>query len=196
MAYHNLLQILDNCKYFDIIQLLKEMIMQNKLTESLEAYLLSIDTLSESKDKISVKDVYELMGLKGPATSDAVKKLSSMGYIKYVPYYGITLLEKGKKAIEIKRYRHSMISDFLNNVLGIDKKHADLNANSIEYSMTEDVLNRFVNFLNFMKTCSCKEPKWIKSCKKSLEKGKLSDVCKSCIMSNKNNSSMNCCCKK
>ena len=170
--------------------------MENKLTESLESYLLAIDTLFQNKEKISVKDVSELMGLKGAATSEAVKKLSLTGFVKYVPYEGITMLPKGQKAAELKKYRHNTISDFLNNVLGIDKEHADINANSIEYSMTEDVLNRFVNFLNFMKTCSCQEPKWIKSCKKSLDSGALPEICRLCTENKNINGTFSCCCKK
>ena len=170
--------------------------MENKLTESLESYLLAIYTLSKTKEKISVKDVSGLMGLKGAATSEAIKKLASSGFIEYIPYQGIKILAKGEKTVEIKKYRHDMISDFLNNVLGIDKDNADTNANSIEYSMTEDVLNRFVNFLNFMRICSCKEPKWIKSCKKSLDNGELPDVCRLCTENRSVNGTFGCCCKK
>ena len=57
-----------------------------------------------------------------------------------------------------------------------------------EYSMTDDVLNRFVNFMDFMKQCCCPEPKWIKSCKSSLKNGEISEKCKNC--------NGGCCCSK
>ena len=47
--------------------------------------------------------------------------------------------------------------------------------------MTEDVLIKFVHFLDFMKQCSCKEPKWLNSCKHNLETGELSNKCSNCL---------------
>ena len=61
-----------------------------------------------------------------------------------------------------------------------DFKKAEENAEVMEYSMTDDVLNRFVNFMDFMKQCCCPEPKWIKSCKSSLKNGEISEKCKNC----------------
>jgi len=160
--------------------------MSEKLTKSLETYLLAIDNLLESQDTIIVKDVANFLGYGGATVSDAIKKLREKGYINYEPYGNITLTSIGEKAVIIKKYRHSTITEFLNKVLNIEMKKAEENAEAIEYSMTDDVLTRFVNFMDFMKQCSCSEPKWIKSCKSTLETGELNVKCKSC--------SGNCCC--
>lgn len=154
--------------------------MENKLTKSLENYLLTIDTLLEKKETIIVKDVAEYLKIGGASTSDAVKKLKQKGYINYEPYGNITLTPLGEKTVIIKKYRHNTITRFLNKVLDIDVQNAELNAEQMEYSMTEDVLTRLVNFMDFMEQCTCKEPKWLKSCKSSLEEGKLNDKCQSC----------------
>ena len=154
--------------------------MENKLTKSLENYLLTIDTLLEKKETIIVKDVAKYLKIGGASTSDAVKKLKQKGYINYEPYGNITLTPLGEKTVIIKKYRHNTITKFLNKVLDIDLQNAELNAEQMEYSMTEDVLTRLVNFMDFMEQCTCKEPKWLKSCKSSLEEGKLNDKCQSC----------------
>ena len=154
--------------------------MENKLTKSLENYLLTIDTLLEMKEAIIVKDIAEYLKIGGASTSDAVKKLKQKGYINYEPYGNITLTPLGEKTVIIKKYRHNTITKFLNKVLDINIKDAELNAEQMEYSMTEDVLTRLVNFMDFMEQCTCKEPKWLKSCKSSFEKGKLNDKCQSC----------------
>ena len=154
--------------------------MENKLTKSLENYLLTIDTLLEKKEAIIVKDIAEYLKIGGASTSEAIKKLRQKGYINYEPYGNITLTPLGEKTVIIKKYRHNTITKFLNRVLDINVKDAELNAEKMEYSMTEDVLTRLVNFMDFMEQCMCKEPKWLKSCKSSLEKGKLSDKCQSC----------------
>ena len=133
-----------------------------------------------NKKFIIVKDVAQYLNFGGATTADAVKKLKEKGYINYEPYENITLTDLGKKTVIIKKYRHETITKFLNKVLDIEKKDAEYNAEQIEYSMTDDVLTRLVNFLDFMEQCSCKEPKWVNSCKSTLEAGELSAKCKSC----------------
>ena len=163
--------------------------MPKELTESLEKYLLAIFELLNQKENIKVKDVSAYLKIGGPATADAIKTLAARGFINYVPYGTISLTPKGASAAELKRYRHRTISKFLNNVLDIEQNEAEKNANAIEYSMTEDVLIKFVHFLDFMGQCSCKEPKWIKSCKSTLKDGKMSDKCTKCSSEN----GCNCC---
>ena len=160
--------------------------MEKKLTKSLETYLLAIDFLLENKSSIIVKDIADYLHIGGASTSDAVKKLKEKGYVNYEPYGNVTLTSLGEKAVIVKKYRHSTITKFLNKVLDIDLKAAEINSDAMEYSMTDDVLTRLVNFMDFMEQCTCKEPKWVKSCKSTLETGELNDKCKSC--------SGGCCC--
>lgn len=155
---------------------------QNKkqLTESLEKYLLAIYDISKSNSNIIVKDVADYLKYGGASTATAIKTLAKMGLISYVPYGNISLTQVGFNTVQLKIYRHNTISNFLNQVLEIEKTSADKNASAIEYSMTEDVLIKFVHFLDFMKQCSCKEPKWLNSCKHNLATGKLSNKCSNC----------------
>ena len=154
--------------------------MKEKLTKSLETYLLAIDTLLETKKPIIVKDIAQYLNFGGATTSDAIKKLKEKGYINYKPYGNITLTSLGEETVIIKRYRHNTISNFLNRVLNIEPDKGEINADAIEYSMTEDVLSRLVSFMDFMDQCSCREPKWIKSCKNTMQNGELSENCKTC----------------
>ena len=160
--------------------------MENKLTKSLETYLLAVDKLLETKESIIVKDVANYLNFGGATTADAIKKLREKGYIDYEPYGNITLTSLGKETAEIKKYRHNTITKFLNKVLDIDIKTAEENAEKIEYSVAEDVLKRFVHFMDFMEQCACSEPKWVKSCQSTLKSGELNPKCKSC--------SGGCCC--
>ncbi|MBQ3311755.1 metal-dependent transcriptional regulator [bacterium] len=162
--------------------------MENTLTKSLEKYLLAIDSLLNEKESIIVKDVATYLNYGGASTANAIKKLKEKGYINYEPYGNITLTANGERVVIVKRYRHNTITNFFNKVLNIDIDDAEYNAEQMEYSMTEDVLGRLVNFLDFMKQCSCSEPKWIKSCKTTLETGEINNKCKSC--------SGGCCCGK
>ena len=154
--------------------------MTEKLTKSLETYLLAIDSLLKAKGSIIVKDVAEFLNYGGATTADAIKKLKSKGYINYEPYGNITLTSLGEDAVVIKKYRHKTITNFFNKVLDIEEDKAEENADAIEYSVTDDVLTRLVHFMDFMEQCSCKEPKWIKSCKSTLKDGEITENCKGC----------------
>ena len=57
--------------------------MEEKLTKSLETYLLAIDKLLETKEIIIVKDIAKYMNHGGASTADAVKKLKENKYKKY-----------------------------------------------------------------------------------------------------------------
>lgn len=152
-----------------------------KLTESLEKYLLAVYELSKDNEAVMVKDVASYLKIGGASTAEAIRTLTARGFLDYVPYGDIKLTDKGIVAVDIKIYRHEMISNFLNKVLNIEMQQAEKNAEAIEYSMTEDVLSKFVHFISFMEQCSCKEPKWIKSCKQALECGEISEKCINCI---------------
>ena len=153
---------------------------KNELTESLEKYLLAIFEIVEKNEAARVKDVAHHLNIKMPATSDAVKTLAKRGYINYVPYGIITLTEKGKqKAIE-KNKRHEIISKFLGEILSVDKDKVEDSAKQIEYSVSDDVLEKFVNFLSFMDFCSCRSPKWLESFKYYSENNKVKEKCTAC----------------
>lgn len=167
--------------------------MKNDLTESLEKYLLAIYEIVQVNKAARVKDVSNFLKIGAPATSDAVKTLAARGFINYVPYGIITLTEKGSKRAEEKIYRHKTISNFLEKVLLVDFDKIEESSKQVEYSMPEDVLDKFVSFLTFMETCSCKEPKWVKSYKYYSKHGKMLEKCTSCINNKENFDNTNCC---
>ncbi len=153
----------------------------SELTESLEKYLLAIYEIVKVNTAARVKDVSNYLNIGGPATSDAVKTLAERKFINYVPYGIITITKKGREKAEEKLKRHHTIKNFLEKVLLVDSEKIETSARQIEYSMPDDVLERFVNFLAFMENCSCKEPKWLNSCKHNLETGELPSKCSNCV---------------
>lgn len=167
--------------------------MNNELTESLEKYLLAIYDIVKVNKAARVKDVSNYLKVGGPATSDAVKTLAERKFINYVPYGIITITSKGTKKAENKIHRHKTISNFLEKVLMVEDEKIEDSAKSIEYSMPDDVLDKFVHFLTFMENCSCKEPKWVKSYKYYSEHGEMQDKCHICIKQKDNFDNSACC---
>lgn len=170
---------------------------KNDLTASLENYLKAIYEIVKENKAARVKDVANFLSIGASSASEAIKILAERKYINYEPYGIITLTKKGESTAQEKSKRHEIICHFLENVLLIDTEKVEENAKQIEYSVSEDVLEKFVRFLEFMQTCSCKEPKWIKSFKYYAKHGEMQDKCHTCIKKCSDNpnalSNSNCC---
>lgn len=154
---------------------------EKKLTASLENYLCAIYTIEKQNKAARVKDISNHLSIGASSVSEAMKVLEKKEYINYEPYGLITLTKKGEKIVVEKDKRSEIISNFLKDVLLVDEDIIAENSKKIEYSMSGEVLDRFVQFLTFMQTCSCKEPKWIKSYKYFVRHGEVQDKCSSCI---------------
>ena len=167
-----------------------------ELTASLEKYLKAIYEIVKEKKATRVKDVSSKMKIGASSTSEAIKALAEKKYIDYEPYGVITLSQKGEKLVEEKLKRNEIISNFLKEVLMIDENKVAENTEQIEYALPEEVLGKLTNFISFMQTCSCKEPKWMKSYKYYAKNLKLKDKCISCIETNKDLNLENPCCSQ
>lgn len=154
---------------------------EKKLAAGFEKYLCTIYGIEEENKSARIKDIARCLSVGAPSVSEAMKALQKKGFINYEPYSQITLTPKGKRIVSEKFKRSEIISRFLKDVLLVDSALICENSQKIEYAMSEEVLNKFVEFLTFMQTCSCKEPKWIKSFKYYAQNGKLQDKCNSCI---------------
>lgn len=170
---------------------------KDKLSASLENYLCAIYTIEKQNKAARVKDISNYLSIGASSVSEAMKVLEKKQYINYEPYGLITITKKGEKLVLEKSKRSEIISHFLKDVLLVNEDAIEANANKIEYGLSADVLEKFVSFLTFMQTCSCKEPKWIKSFKYFALHGKVQDKCNSCIAKCKETSkavdNSNCC---
>ena len=154
---------------------------EKKLTASFENYLCAIYSIEKQNKAARVKDIANYLSVGASSVSEAMKALEKKEVINYEPYGLITLTKKGEKLVVEKIKRNEIISHFLKEVLLVDDSVVAENAKTIEYGMDEVVLEKFVRFLTFMQTCSCKEPKWIKSFKYYAQNGEMQDKCNSCI---------------
>lgn len=147
-----------------------------ELSKSLEKYLSIIYTLVEQDGATRVRDVSEKVGANAASTSEAIKALAKKGFINYKPYGVITLTLKGRESAINKNERHEIIKKFLFESLMLEKDYSD----ELEFSMPDDVLERFVAYLTFMQKCSCKEPKWKKSFQYFIKENKMPEKCENC----------------
>ena len=125
--------------------------------------------------------------LKPSSVSEAIKILAEKQLINYEPYGIITLTDEGENLAQGVLNRHKIIFNFFENVLAVQSDMAEKDASKIEHEMSDEVLKKFVMFLEFMQSCSCKEPKWMKSFKHYSGSGVFSDKCQKCMILKKEN---------
>lgn len=153
-----------------------------ELTKSLEKYLSAIHDIIQIQGAARVRDVSEKVKTNAASTSEAVKTLAKKGFVNYKPYGIITLTQKGQDTVDSKNTRHEIIRKFLTESLMLQKDYSD----DLEFSMPDEVLDRFVAYLTFMQKCSCREPKWLKSFQYFIKENQMPEKCASCINSSDN----------
>ena len=118
-----------------------------KLTANMEDYLEAVSFCADDKGVARVSDVRNLLGVKTPSVTGAMKLLAAKGYVCHEPYQGITLTPKGRRAAEDVKKRHLMLSRFLAQVLGVSPKTADADACKLEHVVSQETLEKLHRYL-------------------------------------------------
>jgi DtxR family Mn-dependent transcriptional regulator len=124
------------------------------MQKSAQDYLKAIYSLSKnSQDLASTKDVSQKLDVSPASVTEMLKKLAEEGYIKYSPYHGSALTEKGLKEAQKVTRKHRLLESFLSTVLriGNDKVHQE--ACQMEHSLSDEAEESLCRFLKHPDTC-------------------------------------------
>ncbi len=113
-----------------------------ELTKSNEDYLEAIGLLSVKTGVAQVKDIADLLKVKMPSVTSAVKLLADMGLVKYTQYAPVELTEKGKLIAGQIIASHSILSAFLREELDFSEARADEVACQLEHILTFEEISR------------------------------------------------------
>lgn len=131
------------------------------LTSAMEDYLETIFHLEQERRIARVRDIAKRLDVKMSSVSSALKSLSSKGLIEYDPHQYITLTKKGLlKAREIVR-KHQVLKRFLSQALQLDDGIAEDNACRMEHILDPDVIDKLVDFVDYMQMCPVDQTRWI-----------------------------------
>jgi DtxR family Mn-dependent transcriptional regulator len=128
------------------IRLTVSLIMRNI---SKEDYLSVIYKSSDSNGVIKANQIAEKLNISGAAVTDMLKKLVKDGYINYEKYKQISLTKEGREYARSMVRRHRIWELFLHQIVGMpwDKVHDE--ANNLEHSASDDLINRMEEMLDF-----------------------------------------------
>lgn len=122
--------------------------MATHLSSNMEDYLEAISLACNEEGLARVTDVRDLLGVKTPSVTGALKVLAEKGYLKHEPYRGVTLTAKGRRAAEDVKKRHGILSRFLTEVIGVGPKTADIDACKMEHTVSRETLDKLHDFLH------------------------------------------------
>jgi len=116
---------------------------------SKEDYLSTIYKHRDSDGAIKSNQIAEQLDISGAAVTDMLKKLSKDGYVDYKKYKGIRLTKVGEEYAMNMVRRHRIWEVFLHQVVGIpwDKVHAE--AENLEHSSSDELIDRLEEMLDF-----------------------------------------------
>lgn len=125
--------------------------MTKRLSANMEDYLEAIALAANEQGAARVTDIRDLMGVKTPSVTGALKVLAEQGYLKHEPYKGVVLTAKGRRAAEDVQERHAILSQFLKNVIGVSSKTANIDACKMEHTISKETLTKLHQFLEKQK---------------------------------------------
>lgn len=126
----------------------------DNMQKSAQDYLKTIYSLSKNEEGIvNTTDISQKLDVTPASVTEMLKKLSEEGYIKYSPYHGSTLTEKGLKEAQKVTRKHRLLESFLSNVLriGNDKVHQE--ACQMEHTLSDEAEESLCRLLNHPDTC-------------------------------------------
>lgn len=131
------------------------------LSASLEDYLEAIFHIVEKKHAARPKDISKRLKVNNSSVTGALKLLSEKGLVNYLPYDVITLTGEGREVAEDVVRRHESLREFFENVLAVDEADAEEAACKMEHAVPRGILERFIQFSEFVETCPRGGAKWI-----------------------------------
>ncbi len=119
-----------------------------KLSPNMEDYLEAVSLCANSEGIARVSDIRDMLGVKTPSVTGAMKILAEEGYVLHQPYSGIELTAKGRRAAEDVKKRHAILSRFLVQVIGVSPKIADMDACKMEHAVSHETLEKLHDYLH------------------------------------------------
>ena len=122
-------------------------------TASMEDYLEAIATLGGGRKVVRVKQISEMLGVKMPSVTSALRKLSEQELVEHERYGHIKLTPEGDKIASDVISRHKALTRFFTQTLGINLETAEEDACKIEHIISPLSMERLAKFVEFMEAC-------------------------------------------
>jgi DtxR family Mn-dependent transcriptional regulator len=111
------------------------------MTQSLEDYLEMVSFLSDDGE-VRVTDIASRLKVSKPSVLTALKTLEERGLLEHERYRTVHLTKKGQMEASAIRDRHSFLTDFLKDIVGVSPETAEDDACKMEHLLSEETLTK------------------------------------------------------
>lgn len=124
--------------------------------KTVEEYIEVIYLLQNEKEYAHTTDIATKMSIKPSSVTEILQKLGTNGFIEYHCYKGARLTKKGERIANELETKHHAIAEFL-LILGVDKENAETDACEIEHHVSDETIERILQFVKSLKKGKHKE---------------------------------------
>jgi DtxR family Mn-dependent transcriptional regulator len=111
------------------------------MTQSLEDYLEMVSFLSDDGE-VRVTDIASRLGVSKPSVLTALRNLEEQGLLEHERYRTVSLTPKGNQQASEIRDRHSMLTVFLQEIVGVNPETAEKDACKMEHLLSDETLKK------------------------------------------------------
>jgi len=151
------------------------------LSASLEDYLEAIYHIVREKKAARAKDISKRLGVNRSSVTGALHSLAERKLINYAPYDFATLTPEGENVAANIDHRHVVLRDFFVKVLGVEAAKAEDSACRMEHAISETILERLAQFVDFIQICPRLDIHWIEEAGYFCERPDSVENCERCI---------------
>lgn len=113
-----------------------------KLTKTQEEYLKTIYLLQDEEKGARVTDIAKKLNKAKSTVNYTITNLKEAGLINYETYGDISLTDTGNKYAKKALEAYDIVYLFLNGILELESKEAELEATKIKATLDDDTLNK------------------------------------------------------
>ena len=123
------------------------------LSSVAQDYLKIIWSATEWSDQpVTVKQLAERMGVRAATVSDGIRRLAEQGLVAHERYGGVELTEAGRAHAVAMVRRHRLIETYLVRELGYSWDEVHEEAELLEHSASDDLVDRMARAIGDPKT--------------------------------------------
>lgn len=122
------------------------------VSRNVEEYLEALYKLTLGKKTASTTEISKTLKIAPASATEMLKKLDK-SYVRYSPYAGTTLTNKGLKIAEKITRKHRLLERFLHDILKIEKDAVHRQACEMEHSLSDQAEEALCRFLKYPDKC-------------------------------------------
>ena len=118
------------------------------ISKSSEEYLKTMYVLKKQNGNIRVTDIANKMNCTKPSVNKAIYNLKDKGLLNYESYGTIELTKEGENLAKKILEAYDIVYLFLKDVLNIESEQAEIEAEKIKSTITDETINKLAKYVH------------------------------------------------